>query len=235
MFCDFHCHYISENQIKKYLEENIFFALSFYNQSDFENFKKSVYFGNSNIRIVIGCHPWFLNLGNLTFVKNQFKNNSVHGIGEIGFDKKCDNFIIQEYYFREQIELAIENNLPVVFHGYKSFDFFKKYLTLLKKLKISIFHGYSGSFSESIYLLKNGVNCKFSFGKNILQENKKAIECIKCLPIENLCLETDFTEKNNISIKEVYNKVYTIRQILTEIDKKSFNKSMLNNFFSIFT
>ena len=133
------------------------------------------------------------------------------------------------------MEFAINQNLPVVIHSVKGIKLLEKHIDLLKKAKNCLFHGFSGTFSEANYLIKNKVNCIFSFGKNVLTENKKTLENILKLPIDFLGLESDFTEKNQVDIENVYKKVYSIRRNLENLSFEEFCECQKSNFLSIFT
>lgn len=244
MYIDFHCHFINEEILLTMLNKCEYLCLSFYNTESFEQFYKLKSFNDSKIKVVVGCHPWYLNEDFLSKVLSfncfydNFKNR-INGIGEIGFDFINGNFSnnlpLQENYFLRQLEFAINHNMPVVIHSVKGIKILEKYIDLLKKLKKCLFHGFSGTFSEANFFIKNNVNCIFSFGKNVITDNKRALETISKLPIEFLGLESDFTVKNQINIEDVYKKVYNIRKNLDNLSYEKFCECQKSNFLSIFT
>ena len=87
--------------------------------------------------------------------------------------------------------MAIKNQLPIVVHCRKANEKLFEYKKQLKKVPSVLFHSFMGTPIEAKSLIKNDINCFFSFGKQIFNNNKKVIQCVKELPIENLLLETD--------------------------------------------
>jgi len=55
------------------------------------------------------------------------------------------------------------------------------------------------------------------------------------LPGDFLGLESDFTEKNQVEIENVYKKVYNIRRNLENLSFEEFCECQKSNFLSIFT
>ena len=61
----------------------------------------------------------------------------------------------------------------------------------LKKVPAVVFHSFAGSPADARSLLSKGINAYFSFGKPIVNGAKKAMHCVRALPIERLLFETD--------------------------------------------
>lgn len=131
----------------------------------------------------------------IDFLNNLIKNKNLIAIGEMGFDFFSEDFkqfaLKQEEIWNIQLELAIQNQLPIVVHCRKSNEKLFEYKKQLKKVPAVLFHSFMGSFVEAQSLIKNDINCFFSFGKQIFNNNKKVIQCVKELPIKYLLLETD--------------------------------------------
>jgi len=131
----------------------------------------------------------------IDFLQNLISNNKIDAIGEMGFDFFCEDFkqfaLKQEEVWNIQLELAIQNQLPIVVHCRKANEKLFEYKKQLKNVPAVLFHSFMGSFVEAQSLIKNDINCFFSFGKQIFNNNKKVIQCVKELPIKNLLLETD--------------------------------------------
>ena len=97
-----------------------------------------------------------------------------------------------------------------------------------------------GTFNEAQSLLNKGINCFFSFGKPLLNGNKKAIECTCKLDSRQLLLETDapfqvlkgeeYTKPSDIF--NVYEKAFEIRGISSEDKEKAtgFTEQLYSNF-----
>ena len=237
MFSDFHSHF-SYEKILFSTKYNQKICVSLISQSDFNDFAKSQFVNNKNIKISFGCHPWHLDFTLVEFLKKQIDEKKVHGIGEFGFDFiKGDfskNVKMQEEIFLTQCEIAIKHDLPMIFHGVKAFYHFAKYVDMLKKAKACVFHGYSGTYDEAMFFLKKNVNAYFSFGCGLLKNYKKALENISKLPTSVLGLETDdFVEKNGL--EKIYLRASELRKINNEEKFVLFCKDLESNFDSIFT
>lgn len=159
----------------------------------------------------------------VNFIENLLKENLICAVGECGFDyftpelKASKNQ--QHEAFESQLFLAKKYQKPLIIHCRKANDELFAYSKELKKLPAVLFHSFMGSVTEMQSFLKRGVNGFFSFGKPLLNNNKKAIECVKNIPLENLMLETDspyqtlkgekFTFPSEI--RKVYEAAFKIR------------------------
>ena len=161
----------------------------------------------------------------LGFITNP-KNGRVKGLNEVSLDRTyffSDNFkqfaFQQDELFNIQLEMAIKNQLPIVVHCRKANEKLFEYKKQLKKVPSVLFHSFMGTPIEAKSLIKNDINCFFSFGKQIFNNNKKVIQCVKELPIENLLLETDApyqflkneTQTFRNEIINVYNGAFALR------------------------
>lgn len=116
-------------------------------------------------------------------------------IGEAGFDYFTSEFLEhkseQEKAWNIQLELAQKYKMPLVVHCRKANHKLFEYSKQLKNLPSVLFHSFMGPPAEAKSLLNRGINAFFSFGKQIKNNNKKVIACVKELSVENLLLETD--------------------------------------------
>lgn len=129
------------------------------------------------------------------FLENLLKENKVSFIGEAGFDYFSEEFrdaaLLQEEIWNIQLDLALQYNVPLVVHCRKANHKLFEYSKQLKKLPEVLFHSFMGPPVEAQSLLRHGINGYFSFGKQLMNNNKKAIACAKELPDEVLLTETD--------------------------------------------
>ena len=129
------------------------------------------------------------------FLEELLNNNLITFIGEAGFDYFSAEFKnmagLQEEIFNIQLDLALKYNMPLVIHcrkaNHKLFEYSKK----LKKLPEVLFHSFMGPPVEARSLVERGINGYFSFGKQLLNGNKKAIACVRELPPDRVLAETD--------------------------------------------
>ena len=160
------------------------------------------------------------------FLENNLIKNLISFIGEAGFDYFTEEFrdaaTLQEEIFNLQLDLALKYKRPLVIHcrkaNHKLFEYSKK----LKQLPEVLFHSFMGPPVEAKSLLNRGINGYFSFGKQLLNGNKKAIACVKELPAERVLPETDapfqylkgekYTKLSDIKI--ITEEIYKLKQFV---------------------
>ena len=141
--------------------------------------------------------------------------------------------------FNLQLDLAIKYNRPLVIHCRKANEKLFEYSKQLKKLPGVLFHSFMGMPNEAKSLLSRGINGYFSFGKQMMNNNKKVIACVKELPLNVILAETDapfqflknerFTHPNEI--KKIYDAISEIRgEELPEIQE-----TLAQNFMNLFS
>ncbi|MCJ8293166.1 MAG: TatD family hydrolase [Colwellia sp.] len=151
----------------------------------------------------LGIHPWFLQGLNgshleLLTEKVTLAKNEIIAIGEIGLDgaiiKRSDDpeaeLAKQQHFFDFQLNLAKQQDLPVIVHHRQSHDKNMPFLKRYQLNKAGIIHGFSGSYQQAKGYLDLGF--KLGVGSTISYSRaKKTINTIKRLPLESLVLETD--------------------------------------------
>lgn len=163
------------------------------------------------------------------FLELLLIKNLISFIGEAGFDYFTQEFRdaaeLQEEIFNIQLELALKYNKPLVIHcrkaNHKLFEYSKK----LKQLPEVLFHSFMGPPVEAQSLLNKGINGYFSFGKQLLNGNKKAIACVHELPPERILSETDAPFQ--FLKGESYTTLSDIKKITQEIEKLHNTKVLL--------
>ena len=129
------------------------------------------------------------------FMETLLENKELAFIGEAGFDLFTDEFKaaekLQEEIWNIQLELALKYNIPLVVHCRKANHKLFEYSRQLAKLPEVLFHSFMGPVPEARSLLDKGINGYFSFGKQLLNGNKKAIACVKELSADRVLAETD--------------------------------------------
>ena len=176
----------------------------------------------------------------ISFLEELLVQKRIDSVGEAGFDfyspelQKAE--LLQEEVWASQLELCIKYNKPLVIHERKALEKIFRYKERLSKIPSILFHSFSGSNIEAESLLKKLPQSYFSLGKQLLNGSKKALSCIKKLPLENLLLETDapfqvlkgesFTSVG--AIKKVYSKAFEQRPELTAGQLEKNFSSFLN-------
>jgi len=151
----------------------------------------------------LGIHPWFLDGLNKVHLE-QFKakvtleKNNIIAIGETGIDganiKRSDQpekeLAKQQHFFDFQLNLAKQNDLPVIIHHRQSHQYIVPMLRQYKLARSGVIHGFSGSYQQAKDYLDLGF--KLGIGSTITYSRaKKTINTVKRLPLESLVLETD--------------------------------------------
>ena len=142
----------------------------------------------------VGVHPeefetWQENT--IEQLRELSKDPKVVAIGEIGLDYYWDkeHTDLQKQMFRAQIELALEQDLPIIVHDREAhgdcFEIVMDYPSLR-----GVFHCYSGSAEMAKALLKHGWYLGFD-GPITYKNNAKAAEVLAVTPIDRILLETD--------------------------------------------
>ncbi len=196
---------------------------------------------------IIGIHPNEAKNKKDLIALRSLVDKSVIGIGEIGFDFHYDDSPSeqeQEVFFRYQIELALEFDIPVIIHMResveKTFGVLKEYKEQNNNFKI-IIHSYSAGPEWVEKFLSIGAY--FSFSGVITFKNAQNVRDAAILvPINKIFYETDtpylapvpFRGKMNLP----YYAIYTAKLIaeLKGISVEELNQQVninVNNVFNI--
>lgn len=146
---------------------------------------------------MLGFHPTSVDADAMPKVK-EMKKRLTEGhpyiaIGEVGLDLYWDKTYIkeQQMVLEEQIQWALEWELPLVIHCREAFPELFDVLKPYKETKLTgVFHSFTGTVNEAMELLDYsrfmvGINGVVTFKKSTLPE------ALKVLPLDRLVLETD--------------------------------------------
>lgn len=146
---------------------------------------------------MLGFHPTSVDADAMPKVK-EMKKRLTEGhpyiaIGEVGLDLYWDKTYIkeQQMVLEEQIQWALEWELPLVIHCREAFPELFDVLKHYKETKLTgVFHSFTGTVNEAMELLDYsrfmvGINGVVTFKKSTLPE------ALKVLPLDRLVLETD--------------------------------------------
>ena len=146
-----------------------------------------------NVYAAVGVHPENCNDVDGDYIA-ELKKLAAHpkavAIGEIGLDYHWEPFDKEREarFFRRQIELAKELELPVCVH---SRDSTKDLMDILREYKPNgVVHCFSGSIDTAREILSFGMMISFT-GLITFKNARKAIEACKYIPIDRIMLETD--------------------------------------------
>lgn len=201
MFIDTHCHLTSDNydEVEKLILEispNIIIVNGVNQQSSIEAVKLAHKY--NHVYAAIGIHPSEIDelLSNeIEFIEKYIDDSKVVAIGEIGLDYywKKDNKLKQQYFFKKQIELALEYNKPLIIHSRESIEDTYNILTYYSKKNPNlsfVLHCYGSSIEMAERFLK--MNVMFGIGGVVTFKNEKKLkEVVKKISLNNILLETD--------------------------------------------
>jgi TatD DNase family protein len=176
-----------------------------------------------------GLHPWHIGVVNhdecLFLIELASIQKNMLAVGECGLDRSITiDFVLQELYFRKQIEIAERYSKPLIIHCVRAFP---ELIKLKKEFKSAIpwiIHGFQGKKETALQLSKH--DFYFSIGESLLMNQQKK-EILSIIPHDRLFLETDDRET---SIK----LTYQLASQLLKIDIEVLSGIILENFKRVF-
>lgn len=147
------------------------------------------------IYAAVGVHPSDidgLHEESFAWLKEQTQNPKTVAVGEIGldyyWDKEPEVQKQQQYWFKRQLELAAQCNLPVIIH---SRDAAEDTMHILKEYTLpGVIHCYSYSPEMAKEFVKMGYYIGVG-GVVTFKNAKKLKETVQEIPLEHILLETD--------------------------------------------
>jgi len=199
MFIDIHTHLSQYNDeeipsiVKRWREAGVELVVS--SGTTIKDSIKSIELAKKYPDIVagIGLHPSDLTNnweGDLLELK-KISNENISMISEIGLDYQdsSPNKKIQIKAFEEQIQIAIDNNLPIVFHTRFSMkDSYDVLVNFKDNMNGGAVHYFDGNYEEAKKMISLGF--KISFAKTLIR-NDYLKEVAKKLSIDDIVIETD--------------------------------------------
>lgn len=144
---------------------------------------------------MIGLHPCYVKENwqdELAHVQHWLSKRSFVAIGEIGLDLYWDStfFEQQQTVFHQQIEWALQYQIPIVIHSRNATEHTMNIIQQYKSRGLrGIFHCFGGSYEEAMQIIDAG----FYLGIGGVVTYKKAglAEVLAQVPLKHLVLETD--------------------------------------------
>ena len=175
---------------------------------------------------------WPGNVGDMTRedldrIRALSAHPKVVAIGEIGLDYYYDDVPrdIQKHWFRRQLDLAAERNLPVVVHERDAHGDAMEIVRQYADRVTGVFHCFSGSAEMAKELIRLGWYISIT-GVLTFKNARKTVEAVEAVPLERIMIETDapylapvpYRGRRNHSgyVLEVAKKIAEIKGISTE-------------------
>lgn len=167
--------------------------------TDADDSVRAVEFAKShdNCWASVGLHPHDAKLGDKPLkqlrelLEDKSNADKIVAIGECGLDYYYDHSprSHQAEAFRTQLDLAVEFNLPIIFHVRQAFGDWWKIMADYPTVR-GVIHSFSSNEAELKPLLERGLyvglNGIMTFTKNEFQQ-----AAAKAVPLDQLVLETD--------------------------------------------
>lgn len=144
----------------------------------------------------IGLHPTSVdeNIDNeLAFVKAELDRRNYVAVGEIGIDLYWDKTFYKEQVraFQQQVEWALERNLPIIIHVRNSHNETIEALRPYREKGLKgVFHCFTGGKVEAEDIFDLG-NFLLGIGGVVTFKNSGLAESLIDIPLEKIVLETD--------------------------------------------
>lgn len=141
-----------------------------------------------------GFHPNDTALHKISDVealKSLIQHEKVVAVGETGIDLYRDRapLDLQKRFFIRQLEIALENDLPVIVHSRSAEEETTDIIDQVSNEYRGVFHCYAGGIDTAYKLIEKGFY--ISFTGNITYRNNDREEVVRKIPLENILLETD--------------------------------------------
>lgn len=145
--------------------------------------------------LMFGLHPTHVKENykeELAHVKEMLKTHKAYAVGEIGMDLYWDKTYINEQRmaFKEQIQIAKANKMPINIHCRDAFDEVFEVLEEEKGADLfGIFHCFTGTLEQAKKAISYGM--KLGIGGVVTFKNGKIDTFLHEIPLSHIVVETD--------------------------------------------
>lgn len=147
-----------------------------------------------NCYAAYGLHPYFIQshtMDDLNVLQSALKQYHPVAIGECGLDAMIPepNMEKQLYFFKAQIHLALEFDLPLIIHARKTVDLILKEIRKHPNLR-GVLHSFSGSLQQAKIARQH--NFLLGFGGTITFDRAHKLRTIlQHISLDDFIIETD--------------------------------------------
>ncbi len=196
------------------------------------------------IYAAVGVHPHDtekMTDRDLETLRQYTQENKVVAVGEIGLDFYYNSSPQddQRHWFKRQLELAEQVNLPVIIHSRdataETFDIIKS-----SKIRNGVVHCFSSSWEMALKYVELGFYIGIT-GVVTFPNAKQVIEVVQKVPLDRLLIETDCPyltpQQNRGKRNDSTNLVYIAEKIaeIKQVSPEEIALSTLNNGKKLFS
>ncbi|GAB2656019.1 TatD family hydrolase [Arenimonas aestuarii] len=169
------------------------------------------------LRPAYGLHPMFLDRhqpGYLDELSDWLEAERPAAVGECGLDFFVDGLDpdVQRLYFRRQLDLARDFDLPVVLHARRAVEEVIATLRQVGGLR-GVVHSWSGSEEQARQLFDLGF-CLGIGGPVTYERARRLRRTVASMPLDCLLLETDAPDQPDADWRGQRNEPARLRQVL---------------------
>ena len=172
------------------------------------------------LRPAYGLHPMFLDRHqpyHLDELRDWLESERPAAVGECGLDFFVDGLDPdkQRLYFRRQLELARDFDLPVVLHARRAVE---EVIATLREVggQRGVVHSWSGSEEQARQLFELGF-CLGIGGPVTYDRAKRLRRTVASMPLDCLLLETDAPDQPDADWRGQRNEPARLRQVLAVV------------------
>ena len=160
-----------------------------------------------------GIHPWNVDVEcDMGLLEHLLEEGRLAAIGETGIDRIHQGTLpLQFEIFEKHILLSEQYQKPLIIHNVKATADLLRLHKKHQPRQTWIIHGFNGSVEEVSQL--TGCGCCLSVGDSLFYPNRKISKSISSIPLDDLFLETDTSEK---TIQQIYEKASELLNLSIE-------------------
>lgn len=167
-----------------------------------------------------GLHPYFIaehSSNDIQALANYIEQHRPVAVGECGLDfflKELDRDQ-QQFYFEQQLDIALQADLPVVIHARKSTEAVIDAIRQRPGLR-GMIHSYSGSYEQAVKLIDLGFYLSFG-GPLTFQQASRLRKLVSQLPLDSILIETDAPDQPGQMANRQRNEPAFIVEVVEQI------------------
>lgn len=167
-----------------------------------------------------GLHPYFIaehNKSDIQALEQYIEQHRPVAVGECGLDfflKDLDREL-QQFYFTQQLDIALQVDLPIVIHARKSTEAVIDAIKQRPGLR-GMIHSYSGSYEQAVKLIDLGFYLSFG-GPMTFEKATRLRKLVSQLPLDNILVETDAPDQPGQMANQQRNEPAFITEVVEQI------------------